>query len=53
MKKIVKRFMRKENLFNMLSLSIMAVSVYGANTRCVAFFHDIEKPKSLESLKKY
>lgn len=53
MKTKINGFMKSAKLLSFLSICLVAISTYGANTQCVAIFHELEKPKSLDLLKKY
>ena len=53
MNKTIRWISTKGKILSFLSLVIVAISTYGANTKCVAIFHDVKKPRSLDSLKKY
>lgn len=53
MKKIFKKISSNGKIIGFLSLTVVAMSTYGANTKCYAIFHEVEKPKALDLLKKY
>lgn len=53
MKKIISKIKSNSKLLSTLSLCLITVSAASSNAICFAIFHDVEKPKALESLKKY
>ncbi len=49
----MKRFFNNKGLYSILSMFVLSISAFGANAPCIWIYHDLEKPKELDSLKKY
>ncbi|MFI3214335.1 MAG: hypothetical protein R3Y24_13485 [Eubacteriales bacterium] len=53
MKKFISKIKNNPKLLGALSLCLVTMSAASSNAICFAIFHDVEKPKALDSLKKY
>lgn len=53
MKNLLSKIINNKKVISALSLCLISVSTFGANTQCVCIFHDVEKPLALGNLKKF
>ena len=48
-----KKLISNKQVVNMMAVFAVMFGTFSANTQCICIFHDLEKPKSLDALKKF